>query len=505
MDGIYYKVIIPMVSSPIAGFVLGFVLMGLLFILIRPMCRALANLLFGKLQLASSTYMAWSHGFADGQKTMGVMALALFAATSAKQLDHLPHWLQFLHTPKFEIATWVKWSCGLAMAAGTYIGGWRIISTMGKKLVLLKPVNGFAAETTAAPFSLSLANLACPCQPLIASPPPSWASALPNVSALSTGLSSSESSGLGHDYSSGRNHRLYYRQTSWLDRHALTHFLRHFFMSSVFMGDMKTLELESNTVRTAVREHYGKVATRERGCGCAPTCCSTDETPTNDPAELSQALGYSAHDTSTAPEGANLGLGCGNPLAIASLKPGQTVLDLGSGAGFDAFLAANAVGSTGRVIGVDMTPEMLTKARKNQTKGDYRNVEFRLSEIENLPVVDKSIDVIISNCVINLSPEKTRVFREAFRVLKPGGRLAISDIVALHPLPEAVRADLALHAGCVSGASAVSDIERALLDAGFQNVRIVSKNQSGEFIKDWFPGMGIEDYITSATIEAIKP
>ena len=162
MDGIYYKVVIPMISSPIAGFVVGFIFMGLLFILIRPMRRMLANLIFGKLQLASSTYMAWSHGFADGQKTMGVMALALFVPTQAKQLEHLPSWLQFLHTPKFEIATWVKWACGLAMAAGTYIGGWRIISTMGQKLVALKPVNGFAAETTAASILLVTGKLGMP-------------------------------------------------------------------------------------------------------------------------------------------------------------------------------------------------------------------------------------------------------------------------------------------------------------------------------------------------------
>jgi PiT family inorganic phosphate transporter len=162
MDGIYYKVVVPMISSPIFGFVVGFLIMGLLFLLIRPLRRALANLLFGKLQLVSSTYMAWAHGFADGQKTMGVMALAVFAATQAGQLEHLPSWLQFLHTPKFEIATWNKWVCGLAMAMGTYIGGWRIISTMGKKLVSLKPVNGFAAETTAATILLITGRLGMP-------------------------------------------------------------------------------------------------------------------------------------------------------------------------------------------------------------------------------------------------------------------------------------------------------------------------------------------------------
>ena len=273
------------------------------------------------------------------------------------------------------------------------------------------------------------------------------------------------------------------------------------------MGDMKTLEPESNTVRAAVREHYGKVATRESGCGCGPACCAPEETAgrTPAPANVAQALGYSAKDTETVPDGANLGLGCGNPLAIASLKPGQTVLDLGSGAGFDAFLAAETVGPAGRVIGVDMTPEMLAKARHNRTKGNYPNVEFRLGEIENLPAADSSVDVIISNCVINLSPEKPRVFREAFRVLKTGGRLAVSDIVALRPLPKDMRDDIALHAGCVAGASPVDELKTALRDVGFQNIRVTPRPQSGSFIKEWFPGRGIEDYIASATIEAVKP
>jgi inorganic phosphate transporter, PiT family len=162
MDGIYYKVIIPMISSPIAGFVGGFLVMGLLFLLIRPLRRVLVNAIFGKLQILSCTYMAWAHGFADGQKTMGVMALAVFAATRAGQLDHVPPWLQFLHTPKFEIATWVKWSCGLAMALGTYVGGWKIIKTLGHKLVSLKPVNGFAAETTGATILLVTGVLGMP-------------------------------------------------------------------------------------------------------------------------------------------------------------------------------------------------------------------------------------------------------------------------------------------------------------------------------------------------------
>lgn len=273
------------------------------------------------------------------------------------------------------------------------------------------------------------------------------------------------------------------------------------------MVDMKQIELESDTVRTSVREHYGKVATRESGCGCAPTCCSGDQAASSiqDAATVSQAFGYSAAETAAVPAGANLGLGCGNPLAIASLKPGQTVLDLGCGAGFDAFLASPVVGAAGRVIGVDMTPEMLAKARKNMHNGGYANVEFRLGEIENLPVADNSINVIISNCVINLSPEKPRVFREAFRVLKSGGRLAISDVVALAPLPEKVRTDVALHSGCVAGASVIADLRSMLEAAGFQGVRIKTNSKSGEFIQEWFPGRSIQDYITSATIEALKP
>ena len=271
---------------------------------------------------------------------------------------------------------------------------------------------------------------------------------------------------------------------------------------------MRTSEVELNEVRQSVRNHYGKAATRESGCGCGPTCCSTlGQSPAHEqtPASLSQALGYSAAQTSAVPDGANLGLGCGNPLAIASLQPGQAVLDLGSGAGFDAFLAARAVEPTGLVIGVDMTPEMITKARENKAKGNYTNVEFRLGEIENLPVADSSVDVIISNCVINLSPDKPQVFREAFRVLKPGGRLAISDILATAPLPEDVRQDLELHAGCGAGASLIEDVKALLASAGFTDIRINPKPQSREFIGEWFPGRGIEDCIVSATIEAVKP
>jgi len=222
------------------------------------------------------------------------------------------------------------------------------------------------------------------------------------------------------------------------------------------------------------------------------------------PDAVAHAIGYSAAETAAVPDGSNLGLGCGNPIAIASLLAGETVLDLGSGAGFDAFLAAKSVGPTGRVIGVDMTPDMITKARENKTKGNYDNVEFRLGEIENLPLPDGSVDVIISNCVINLSPDKSRVFREAFRVLKPGGRLTISDILATAPLPAHIRSDLELLAGCVSGASPIEEVKSYLATAGFSDIEIKPKPQSRDFIREWFPDRGIEDYITSAIVEAVK-
>jgi ubiquinone/menaquinone biosynthesis C-methylase UbiE len=198
-------------------------------------------------------------------------------------------------------------------------------------------------------------------------------------------------------------------------------------------------------------------------------------------------------------------LGCGNPQAIAALQPGETVLDLGSGAGFDCFLAVRQVGPTGQVIGVDMTAEMVAKARENAGAAGYANVEFRLGEIEHLPVADASVDVIISNCVINLSPDKPQVFREAFRVLRPGGRLAISDIVTTAPLPEEVRNDLALYAGCIAGAATIAELEAMLGESGFDNIRIQPKDESRQLIREWAPGQKIEDYIVSAAIEAVKP
>lgn len=261
--------------------------------------------------------------------------------------------------------------------------------------------------------------------------------------------------------------------------------------------------LNHDEIRQAVRENYAAVARAESGCGCGPACCTPAELPSAD--MLSHGIGYSESEMSAVPEGANLGLGCGNPQAIAALKPGETVLDLGSGAGFDCFLAARQVGESGRVIGVDMTPDMVSKARANAVKGGYANTDFRLGEIEHLPVADATVDVIISNCVINLSPDKAQVFRDALRVLKSGGRLAISDIVATAELPEDARRDLALYTGCMAGASLVADLESMLHAAGFAQISISPKDASRAFIRDWAPGSRIEEFVVSANIEAVKP
>lgn len=257
-------------------------------------------------------------------------------------------------------------------------------------------------------------------------------------------------------------------------------------------------------IRDAVRERYSQVAVansnQPQSC-CGPDCCSPQET-----FDLqSLKLGYSKEELKQVPEGANLALGCGNPQAIAALKAGEVVIDLGSGAGFDAFLAAQQVGKTGKVIGVDMTPSMISKARKNAEKMETTQVEFLLGEIENLPIANETADVIISNCVINLSPEKHKVFREAFRVLKRGGRLAISDIVALKELPETIQSDLALYAGCVSGASTVATLKQLLADSGFVDIRIQPKSESQSVIQDWDKNNSFSDYVISATIEAVKP
>jgi ubiquinone/menaquinone biosynthesis C-methylase UbiE len=239
--------------------------------------------------------------------------------------------------------------------------------------------------------------------------------------------------------------------------------------------------MKEENVKKIVRKRYAKAATsRGSGCGCAPSasCCSA---PTDE--QVSKMIGYSEAEMSAVPEGANLGLGCGNPTALASLKEGERVLDLGSGGGFDAFLAAKKVGKSGKVIGVDMTPEMLDKARANAKKGKYANVEFRLGEIENLPVADKSVDVIISNCVINLAPNKKRVFEEAYRVLAPNGRLMVSDIVLLKPLPEAIQKSAEAYTSCVAGAEIKDKYLGLIREAGFKEVKVLSeKNYPIEFI-----------------------
>jgi SAM-dependent methyltransferase len=253
-------------------------------------------------------------------------------------------------------------------------------------------------------------------------------------------------------------------------------------------------EASAETVREEVRRRYGASALGRTPC--ADDCCTSTD---------AADLGYSVEDAAAVPEAANLGLGCGNPLAIASLKEGQVVLDLGSGAGFDCFLAARAVGKNGRVIGVDMTHEMLGKARENAQENGFTNVEFRLGEIEALPVADNSVDVIISNCVINLSPEKQRVFNEAFRVLRPGGRLAVADMVATALLPDDIKADWAAYTGCISGASQITELERMLQTSGFKDIKIAPKDSSRSFIREWLPGKKIEDYLVSVTIEAVKP
>jgi arsenite methyltransferase len=264
---------------------------------------------------------------------------------------------------------------------------------------------------------------------------------------------------------------------------------------------MTTHTTEQNEIRETVRARYGEIAATRGTCCSGPSCGDL----AHDAEALSLRNGYTAEELAAAPEGANLGLGCGNPQAIAALQPGEIVLDLGSGAGFDAFLAAAVVGISGRVIGVDMTPEMLAKARANADKAGHANVEFRLGEIEHLPVADATVDVIISNCVINLSPDKPAVFREAFRVLKSGGRLAVSDVVAMAPIPPELKKDWALYTGCVAGASVVEELHAMLEEAGFRDIRISRKGESRDILENWFPGRGVADFVASASIEARKP
>lgn len=265
--------------------------------------------------------------------------------------------------------------------------------------------------------------------------------------------------------------------------------------------------LEADAVRQRVREDYENVAKSEsagESTGVAESCCGvSDDSQIN--TLISTRLGYSEGDLAAVPKGADMGLGCGNPRAIASLREGEVVVDLGSGGGFDCFLAAPEVGSTGKVIGIDMTPEMISKSRANAAKGKFTTVEFRLGEIEHMPVANDTADVIISNCVINLSPDKAAVFREAFRILKPNGRLAISDVVATAELPEEMRNDKELFSGCMAGAMHVEKLAVVMRDAGFTEVRVEPKDESREFIRDWAPGRNVTDYVVSATIEGVKP
>jgi ubiquinone/menaquinone biosynthesis C-methylase UbiE len=238
-----------------------------------------------------------------------------------------------------------------------------------------------------------------------------------------------------------------------------------------FLNEGKIAMKEAD-VKKIVREKYGTIASQQSSC-CQPTascCCGGDAA-----SSISKFIGYSDDEMAAVPDGANLGLGCGNPIALASLKPGEVVLDLGSGAGFDCFLAAQKVGATGKVIGVDMTAAMIEKARDNARKGNYSNVEFRLGEIEHLPVADNFVDVLISNCVINLSPDKAQVFREAFRALKPGSRLMISDIVLLAELPEPIQQSIDAYVGCLAGALLKDNYLGKIKAAGFQNVEVVDE------------------------------
>jgi ubiquinone/menaquinone biosynthesis C-methylase UbiE len=232
--------------------------------------------------------------------------------------------------------------------------------------------------------------------------------------------------------------------------------------------------MKEEDVKKVVRQGYAKIAKKEKPCCATTTSCGCNSPSMSE--QISRRIGYSEEEIGSVPEGANMGLGCGNPVALASLKKGETVLDLGSGGGFDCFLAARKVGKSGKVIGVDMTPEMIDKARENARKSERENVEFRLGEIENLPVADGTVDVVISNCVINLSPNKERVFEEAFRVLKPDGRLMVSDIVLLKKLPEIIRKNVQAYIGCLAGAEMNDKYLKMIREAGFQKVKVIKEN-----------------------------
>jgi arsenite methyltransferase len=292
-------------------------------------------------------------------------------------------------------------------------------------------------------------------------------------------------------------------------------------INAIIQKEVKMEARDKEEIREAVRESYGKIAryggvsseTSEKSSCCGsfvifpetikqPSCCGpTDFSAKN----ISAVMGYSKQDIGSVPEGANMGLGCGNPVALASLKSGETVVDLGSGGGFDCFLAAKEVGENGKVIGVDMTPDMVSKARKNAENMGTKNIEFRLGEIEHLPVADNNADIIMSNCVINLSPDKASVYRDAYRVLKPGGRLAISDIVATAHLSDEIKKNLELVSACVGGAATIDETEDILKQCGFQDIKITKKDESRALISEWAPGSNAGDYVVSAYIEAVRP
>lgn len=255
--------------------------------------------------------------------------------------------------------------------------------------------------------------------------------------------------------------------------------------------------MKEKEIKKIVKEGYAKIVRNQNSCcNQVSSCCGS----TNLAQDISKKVGYTDAEINAVPEGANLGLGCGNPVALASLRENEIVLDLGSGAGFDCFLAANKVGSRGKVIGVDMTSEMIDKARENAKKGKYKNVEFRLGEIENLPVSDGSVDAVISNCVINLSPDKKRVFKEVFRVLKPGGRLMISDIVWLKEPPDFIKNSIEAYIGCLSGAIMKDEYIEAIKSAGFQDVKIVNEISPVDYMVDSLDN----DPIAKAIIENLK-
>ena len=256
---------------------------------------------------------------------------------------------------------------------------------------------------------------------------------------------------------------------------------------------------DKEEVREYIRKNYSEIVGSD-GC-CSSSCCGSDSIDVN---EQSHKMGYTEDDLANVPPEANMGLGCGNPTAIAELKEGETVLDLGSGGGFDCFLARREVGEIGYVIGVDMTPDMIKKARENARESGFENVEFRLGEIEHIPAADESVDVIISNCVINLSLDKEQVFRDAYRVLKPGGRLKVSDVVSTKPLPREIMEDLKMIAGCIGGAEYVEDIKEMLKRVGFKDIKLTPKGNSEEIVKPWAPGKNIEEYVASYIIEGTK-